>query len=39
MGRNGPNVEQVTRDLEALLGASGAQAEVAAGGGQSLDMT
>jgi hypothetical protein len=39
MGRNGPNVEQVTRDLEALLGGSGAQAEAAAGGGQSLDMT
>ena len=39
MGRNGPNVEQVARDLEALLGASGAQAVAAAGGGESLDMT
>ena len=37
MGRAGPNVEQVARDLEALLGAPPAQG--AAGGGQSLDMT
>ena len=41
MGRAGPNVEQLTRDLEALLsgqaGAGGAAAP--ADGGQSLDMT
>jgi hypothetical protein len=47
MGRAGPNVEQITRDLEALLsGQAVARAEPAsapaaapAGGGQSLDMT
>lgn len=38
MGRNGPNVEQLTRDLEALLAAQAAGA-AAADGGQSLDMT
>ena len=37
MGRAGPSVEQVTRDLEVLLGGSRNQGE--AGGGQSLDMT
>jgi hypothetical protein len=36
MGRAGPNVDQVARDLEALLGGSGG---AAADGGQSLDMT
>ena len=47
MGRAGPNVEQITRDLEALLsGRAVAPAESApaaaaapAGGAQSLDMT
>jgi hypothetical protein len=41
MGRNGPNVEQLTRDLEALLSgqAVAAPAAPAEGGGQSLDMT
>ena len=43
MGRAGPNVEQITRDLEALLSgqpASGAPASTAApAAGQSLDMT
>lgn len=43
MGRAGPNVEQLTRDLDALLGAqagtTAAPAAAAAGEGQSLDMT
>jgi hypothetical protein len=45
MGRAGPNVEQITRDLEALLGgqavasAESAPAAAPAGGAQSLDMT
>ncbi len=46
MGRSGPNVEQLTRDLDALLsGQAGAPAATAttpaapADGGQSLDMT
>ena len=34
MGRAGPNVEQLTRDLDALLGTA-----TAADGAQSLDMT
>ena len=40
MGRAGPNVEQLTRDLESLLNASGAASGTpVADGGQSLDMT
>jgi hypothetical protein len=39
MGRAGPNVEQLTRDLEALLKAQAAGAAAPADGGQSLDMT
>ncbi len=40
LGRNGPSVEQLTRDLEALLSGQGAGAAAApADGGQSLDMT
>lgn len=45
MGRAGPNVEQITRDLEALLSghavtpAESASAAAPAGGAQSLDMT
>jgi len=44
MGRNGPNVEQLTRDLEALLAGqavapAAAPAAPAEGGGESLDMT
>jgi hypothetical protein len=43
MGRAGPNVEQLTRDLESLLGGqAGAAAPsggAAADGAQSLDMT
>src|SRR6188472_2522638 len=40
MGRAGPNVEQLTRDLEALFAAQAASAAPAAeGGAQSLDMT
>jgi hypothetical protein len=46
MGRAGPNIEQLTRDLEALLGghaatptASAPAADAPAGGTQSLDMT
>jgi len=46
MGRAGPNIEQLTRDLDALLsGQAGAPAATAttpaapADGGQSLDMT
>ncbi|MGH8742165.1 MAG: hypothetical protein ACREUN_14695 [Burkholderiales bacterium] len=40
MGRAGPNVEQLTRDLEALLGGQAAAVPVPAeGGGESLDMT
>jgi hypothetical protein len=38
MGRAGPNVEQLTRDLEALLAAQAASAAADAGG-ESLDMT
>lgn len=34
MGRAGPNIEQLTRDLDALLGGA-----AAADGAQSLDMT
>lgn len=46
MGRAGPNVEHITRDLEALLvaqpaaaDAGGGDATAPAGGTQSLDMT
>jgi hypothetical protein len=40
MGRAGPNVEQLTRDLEALLNAQAAAAAASGdGGGASLDMT
>jgi len=42
MGRAGPNVEQLTRDLDALLAAQAAAAAAvpdAADSGQSLDMT
>ena len=46
MGRAGPNVEQLTRDLDALLGGQTATpaapapaAAAPASGGQSLDMT
>jgi len=45
MGRAGPNVEQITRDLDALLSgravvpAESASAAAPAGGAQSLDMT
>ena len=40
MGRAGPNVEQLARDLEALLAAQAAATGAAAdGGGESLDMT
>ena len=40
MGRAGPNVEQLTRDLEALLAGQAAPAAPAAeSGGESLDMT
>jgi hypothetical protein len=41
MGRAGPNVEQLTRDLEALLSGQAAAGGAAApaDGGQSLDMT
>jgi hypothetical protein len=40
MGRAGPNVEQLTRDLESLLAAQAASAAPASGdGAQSLDMT
>lgn len=38
MGRAGPNVEQLTRDLEALLAAQAAPAAADAGS-ESLDMT
>jgi hypothetical protein len=38
MGRAGPNVEQLTRDLEALLAGQAAPAAADAGG-ESLDMT
>src|SRR5687768_5285687 len=38
MGRNGPNVEQLARDLEALLSGQAAPA-AQDGGGESLDMT
>jgi hypothetical protein len=38
MGRNGPNIEQLTRDLDALLGQSGGGA-TASESAQSLDMT
>jgi hypothetical protein len=40
MGRAGPNVEQLARDLEALLNAqAGGGGAAPADGGQSLDMT
>jgi len=39
MGRAGPNVEQLTRDLENLLNAQAGGASAPADGGQSLDMT
>jgi hypothetical protein len=40
MGRAGPNVEQLTRDLETLLNAQAAAAAASGdGGGASLDMT
>jgi hypothetical protein len=42
MGRAGPNVEQLTRDLEALLASQAAASAASApadGGAQSLDMT
>lgn len=39
MGRAGPNVDQLTRDLEALLGGQGAAPAAPADGAQSLDMT
>lgn len=39
MGRAGPNVEQLTRDLEALLGAQAGGAAAPSDGAQSLDMT
>ena len=39
MGRAGPNVEQLTRDLENLLNAQAGGAAAPADGGQSLDMT
>ena len=42
MGRAGPNVEQLTRDLDALLASQAVAAAVVpetAAGGESLDMT
>ena len=39
MGRAGPNVEQLTRDLETLLSGQAGGAAAPADGGQSLDMT
>jgi hypothetical protein len=39
MGRAGPNVEQLTRDLEALLSAQAGGAAAPSDGAQSLDMT
>jgi hypothetical protein len=39
MGRAGPNLEQITRDLEALLSGQPVTAAAPAGGGASLDMT
>jgi len=41
LGRAGPNVETIARDLEALLAAHGAggSAPAAEAGGESLDMT
>ena len=40
MGRAGPNLDQLTRDLEGLLNAqAGGGAAAPADGGQSLDMT
>jgi hypothetical protein len=39
MGRAGPNIEQLTRDLEALLAPSTGAGAAASDGGQSLDMT
>ena len=39
MGRAGPNVEQLARDLDALLSEEAGAAAAPAGGAQSLDMT
>jgi hypothetical protein len=39
MGRAGPNIEQLTRDLDALLGGQPAGTAGPADGAQSLDMT
>ena len=39
MGRAGPNVEQITRDLDALLSDEAGAAAAPGGGAQSLDMT
>ena len=39
MGRNGPNVEQLTRDLEALLGGQAVRPGAPTDGAQALDMT
>jgi len=39
MGRAGPNVEQIARDLDALLSDEAGTAAAPAGGAQSLDMT
>jgi hypothetical protein len=39
MGRAGPNVEQITRDLEALLSGQPLTAAAPAGNAGSLDMT
>lgn len=39
LGRNGPDVAQVTKSLDALLGAHAPAAGAASGGADSLDMT
>ncbi len=39
MGRAGPNVEQIARDLDALLSNEAGTAAAPAGGAPSLDMT
>jgi hypothetical protein len=39
MGRAGPNIEQLTRDLEALLGGASPAGSAASDGAASLDMT
>ena len=39
MGRAGPNIEQLTRDLEALLGGQAPGGAASADSAQSLDMT